>query len=78
MIPEKAMKEQLAQMAKEYGVYLREYIEQEIAKDINIMSCTSLKEMTGKQEAIKMLRKIFNFIYSLEEKKEEVKKTSYK
>ena len=77
MIPEDQLKPHLTQMAKEYGMYLKEYINQQIAKNITIEGCTSLKEMTGRQEAVKILRKIFSFIYSIEEKKDELKRTSY-
>jgi hypothetical protein len=78
MIPEDRLKYQLTQMAKEYGVPLREYIDKQITKYINVEDCKTFEEMVGRQEAIKMLRKIFNFIYSVEEKKDDLKRTSYK
>ena len=78
MITIDQLKPHLKQMAKGFGPYLRDYIELEIQKNINIMDCKTQKEMLARQDAVKMLRRMFSFVYNLEENKEEVKKTSYK
>lgn len=72
------LKPHLERMAQSFGPYLRDYIDLEIQKNVNIMDCKSLKEMMARQEAVKMLKKIFHFVYSLENKGGEVQKTSYK
>lgn len=68
----------LERMAQVYGTVLKEYLELEIQRNLNIMDCKSFEEMVGRQEAVKMMRKMFSFITSLEGKGKEPDKTSYR
>ena len=65
-------------MAQTFGPILKEYLELEIQRNLNIMDCKSFEEMVGRQEAVKMMRKMFSFITSLEGKGKETEKTSYR
>ena len=72
------LKPDLERMAQAFGPVFKEYLELEIQRNLNIMDCKSFEEMVGRQEAVKMMRKMFSFITSLESKGEEPDKTSYR
>ena len=72
------LKPDLERMAQTFGPVFKEYLELEMQRSLNIMDCKSFEEMVGRQEAVKMMRKMFSFITSLEGKGKETTKTSYR
>lgn len=60
-----------------FGQALKEWLEEEITKlkDLMAIAVPSVEEVVGKQEAIKILQKLFDFLY--EKKIEKKEKTNY-
>lgn len=45
-----------------YGKALREYLDAELAEIKNICNAKTLKEMEGRQHAVKLIEKLFSFM----------------
>jgi len=76
-------KELLEQLAKsDFGKGLIDYLDEEISGMENIMDIKGTTEEKGRitearQEAVKILKKLFSFLYTVRENKPKIKRTNY-
>lgn len=71
-------KSQLEQLAKsDFGKVLIDYLDEKIKEMTDITKIETQKELTGKKNAVKILRELFSFLKKERENKPEPKKTNY-
>ena len=70
--------DQLKQLAQsDFGKMLIDYLDEKIKDLGNITKIRTFEELVGRQEAVKVLKELFNFLEKGREIKPEVKKNDY-
>ena len=71
--------ERIKQLAKsDLGEALVEWLDDQIKQMVDVTQMKNWEEVLGKQEAVKILRELFNFLVRVREDRTDTKRTDYK
>jgi hypothetical protein len=72
------IQEEFRNLAKsDFGKVLMNFLDEEIKEMTDIAKIKDYDELLGKQEAVKILRKLFSFLRKAREKNPTIQKTDY-